>query len=116
MRLNLNTEVDDSCSSRLRKAYVAASSPAFLNHCQGAPKRSGGGLVVVLVLDLLGFWGREEVRCFRNYSVLSLCRGDIHAFEKHDSPTSESGLIVPMVTRAPVKKRYAQLRNQWKRL
>jgi len=32
-----------------------ASSPAFLNHCQGAPKRSGGGIVVVLVLDLLGF-------------------------------------------------------------
>jgi hypothetical protein len=23
------------------RAYVAASSPAFLNHCQGAPKRSG---------------------------------------------------------------------------
>ena len=64
--LNPNYEVDDSCSSRLRKAYVVASFPAFLNHCQGTPKRSGGCLVVVLVVDLLGFCVEKEVRCLRN--------------------------------------------------
>jgi hypothetical protein len=55
-----NTELDDSCSSRLRKAYVVAGSPAFLNHCHGAPKRSGGGLVIVLVLNLLDFCVEER--------------------------------------------------------
>jgi hypothetical protein len=44
-----------------------ATSPAFLNHCQGTPKRSGGGFVVVLVLNLLGFCVEK-----RSMFVLSL--------------------------------------------
>jgi len=48
----------------------------------------------------IGLLRREEVRCFRNYFVLSLGRGDIHASEDDDEheneddfSTSESGLI-----------------------
>jgi hypothetical protein len=50
--LKPNPKLGGSRSFRLRKAYVAASLPAFVTHHQGATKRSDCCLVVVL--DLLG--------------------------------------------------------------
>ena len=54
--LNLDPEIWQSSSSRLRKAYVATSPR------QGAPKRSDGGLVVVLVLDSVDFRASKRAR------------------------------------------------------
>jgi hypothetical protein len=66
----------------------------FVTYHQGAPKRSDGGLVVVLVLDLLGFCVETRPDYSRTISFYQRDRENSRAQDEHEHDLLNFGIWV----------------------